>query len=57
MLWQRGEETATATPLLAPQRTRRLEPPRPPPPRRPGARITFQQSPLPADPGKLKCWG
>lgn len=26
MLWQRGEETATATPLLAPQRTRRLEP-------------------------------
>lgn len=57
MLWQRGEETATATPLLAPQRTRRLEPPRPPPPRRPGARITFQQSPLPVDPGKLKCWG
>lgn len=27
MLWQRGEETATATPLLAPQRTCRLEPP------------------------------
>lgn len=32
MLWQRGEETATATPLLAPQRTRRLEPPPAPSP-------------------------